>query len=85
VGFAAGMDYLLVQLPPGTTRGQLEAIEPDLAAMAGAVGAGEVHGAIVAIGGGRGGYDFCSRFFSPWLGIPEDPVTGAGFGAGLAR
>ena len=22
------------------------------------------------------GYDFYSRFFSPWNGIPEDPVTG---------
>lgn len=22
-------------------------------------------------------YDFCSRFFCPWLGVPEDPVTGS--------
>ena len=21
-------------------------------------------------------YDFVSRYFNPWLGIPEDPVTG---------
>lgn len=21
-------------------------------------------------------YDFISRYFAPWLGIPEDPVTG---------
>jgi PhzF family phenazine biosynthesis protein len=23
-------------------------------------------------------YDFCSRYFSPWNGIPEDPVNGSG-------
>lgn len=22
-------------------------------------------------------YDFCSRYFAPWVGIPEDPVTGS--------
>ena len=21
-------------------------------------------------------YDFLSRYFAPWVGIPEDPVTG---------
>lgn len=21
-------------------------------------------------------YDFMSRYFAPWVGIPEDPVTG---------
>ena len=24
-----------------------------------------------------GGYDFLSRFFAPWMGIPEDHVTGS--------
>ena len=28
-------------------------------------------------GGGEGAYDFYSRFFAPWLGIDEDPVTGS--------
>jgi hypothetical protein len=28
-------------------------------------------------GGGSGGYDFASRYFSPWNGIPEDPVNGS--------
>ena len=22
-------------------------------------------------------YDFMSRYFAPWVGIPEDPVTGS--------
>jgi PhzF family phenazine biosynthesis protein len=26
---------------------------------------------------GSNGYDFVSRFFAPWLGIDEDPVTGS--------
>lgn len=31
-----------------------------------------------AVRRGRGGHpDFCSRFFAPAVGIPEDPVTGS--------
>ena len=26
--------------------------------------------------GGDSGYDIYSRFFAPWMGIDEDPVTG---------
>ena len=25
---------------------------------------------------GEGDYDFLSRYFAPWVAIPEDPVTG---------
>lgn len=25
----------------------------------------------------KDGYDFYSRYFAPWVGIPEDPVTGS--------
>lgn len=24
------------------------------------------------------GYDFVSRYFAPWVGVNEDPVTGIG-------
>jgi PhzF family phenazine biosynthesis protein len=27
--------------------------------------------------GEKSGYDFVSRFFAPWSGIDEDPVTGS--------
>lgn len=37
---------------------------------------GRVRGVILTQKGG-GKYDFCSRYFSPWNGIPEDPVTGS--------
>jgi PhzF family phenazine biosynthesis protein len=32
---------------------------------------------IIATAGGSGEFDFVSRYFAPWLGIDEDPVTGA--------
>ena len=46
---------------------------------------GVVRGVIVTLQGtGSNGcvdssgrvYDFVSRYFAPWVGIPEDPVTG---------
>ncbi len=39
-----------------------------------------VRGIIVTTRGGSdpavAQYDFCSRYFAPWVGINEDPVTG---------
>ena len=36
----------------------------------------EVRGVIVTLKDG-GTFDFQSRYFAPWVGIPEDPVTGS--------
>jgi PhzF family phenazine biosynthesis protein len=36
----------------------------------------KLQGIIVTTKGGEG-YDFVSRYFAPWVGIDEDPVTGA--------
>lgn len=47
--------------------------------------AGLVRGVIVTLKGNESNgcvdnsgavYDFVSRYFAPWVGIPEDPVTG---------
>ncbi|XP_003431368.1 phenazine biosynthesis-like domain-containing protein isoform X3 [Ornithorhynchus anatinus] len=42
---------------------------------------GKVKGLILTLKGQPGGkpqaYDFYSRYFAPWYGIPEDPVTGS--------
>jgi PhzF family phenazine biosynthesis protein len=38
---------------------------------------GEKLQGIIVTAKGDGGYDFVSRFFAPWVGIDEDPVTGA--------
>jgi len=32
---------------------------------------------VIVTAAGDGGYDFISRYFAPFKGIPEDPVTGA--------
>ena len=34
-----------------------------------------IKGVIVTVKGSD--YDFLSRYFAPWVGIPEDPVTGS--------
>ncbi len=36
----------------------------------------KVLGVIVTLGDPTKEYDFISRYFAPWVGIPEDPVTG---------
>lgn len=39
---------------------------------------GVIKGIIVTVSAGSDKeYDFFSRYFAPWNGIPEDPVTGS--------
>ena len=64
----ADMDYLALF----ETEGDVRAIQPDLAALA---RLDERRGVIVTAPGESA--DFVSRFFSPRLGVPEDPVTGS--------
>ncbi len=58
------------------TQDQVKALEPkpDLEQVAMQVGAGSV--LATAAGGGKP-YDMVSRFFAPYYGVPEDPVTGS--------
>ena len=58
------------------TREQVKALEPsaELQNVAMQVGAGSV--LATAPGGGKP-YDMVSRFFAPYYGVPEDPVTGS--------
>lgn len=53
------------------SREQVEAINPDFSAMT----PGEHKVAVTARDEGE--YDFVSRFFSPGVAVPEDPVTGS--------
>ena len=64
----ADMDYLALF----ETEAQVRAIEPDMTALA---RLDERRGIIVTAPGESA--DFVSRFFSPQLGVPEDPVTGS--------
>jgi PhzF family phenazine biosynthesis protein len=58
------------------TPDQVKALDPtaDLQEVAMRVGAGSV--LATALGGGAP-YDMVSRFFAPYYGVPEDPVTGS--------
>ena len=59
------------------TQAQLEAVRPDTARLLASDQSGEVKGLILTTSGDPGsGYHFVSRYFAPWNGIPEDPVTG---------
>ena len=68
---------LLLRLPDHITRSDLENFHPDSQALLSAPQQGEfpIKGVILTVKGLE--YDFLSRYFAPWVGIPEDPVTGA--------
>lgn len=77
---------LLVRLTDKMTRKQLESLTPDISSMMAAEVTGKVKGVIVTLKGNTENgavssdgetYDFISRYFAPWNGIPEDPVTGS--------
>lgn len=60
--------------------GEVRELEPDFRALRGAsLGEGDPLGVTVTApgGGADGDVDFVSRFFAPWKGVDEDPVTGA--------
>jgi PhzF family phenazine biosynthesis protein len=50
-------------------------VEPDFEAM-NALSFEDMIGVIITAKGSSP-YDFISRFFAPWVGVPEDPVTGS--------
>ncbi|XP_078577930.1 phenazine biosynthesis-like domain-containing protein 2 isoform X3 [Branchiostoma floridae x Branchiostoma japonicum] len=76
---------LLIRIPDSTTREQFEKLTPDVQGMM-AAHPEEIRGVLVTLKGSLGNgcvdaegvqYDFVSRFFDPWSGVPEDPVTGS--------
>jgi predicted PhzF superfamily epimerase YddE/YHI9 len=73
IRFAGGdLKYVLLVLAHGTTRGQLEGIQPDFGTLLDVVGQNEVHGVIVSCAAEPGEpYDVYARFFGPWMGINE--------------
>ena len=69
-------------------RNELESLNIDTKALQQTDHTGKVKGVIVTLKGSETNncrdksgkmYDFVSRYFAPWVGIPEDPVTGKQF------
>ena len=84
VEFSPTTGKLLVRLSNEVGREELEGFKPNTAGML-QVQQKKVRGVIVTMTG-KGAvhdaasgleYDFLSRYFAPWVGIPEDPVTGS--------
>jgi len=55
---------------------EVKALNPDMTAL-GKVELGETPLGVSVTAPGTAGYDFSSRFFGPWVGVDEDPVTGS--------
>ncbi|XP_046376789.2 phenazine biosynthesis-like domain-containing protein 1 [Haliotis rufescens] len=77
---------LVVRLSDSVTRSELESLQPQIPRMVESERTGKVRGVIITLRGSQSngavdaegrGYDFVSRYFAPWVGIPEDPVTGS--------
>ncbi|XP_073321005.1 phenazine biosynthesis-like domain-containing protein 1 [Pagrus major] len=71
---------LLVRLADSCDRSVLTSLKVDPAVLLNSERSGRVKGLILTMKGSPGcqpGYDFYSRYFAPWNGIPEDPVTGS--------
>lgn len=58
------------------TEAEVLAVRPDFGALGRVSLPGGVMGVAVTAPGADPGVDFVSRFYAPWLGVDEDPVTG---------
>lgn len=75
--YSADEKKLLVRLDDRCTRAMLEQFVPSPARMLQLETSGHIKGVTVTLKGDGERYDFMSRHFCPWYGIPEDPVTGS--------
>ncbi|KAM7015737.1 phenazine biosynthesis-like domain-containing protein 1 [Tautogolabrus adspersus] len=80
VYLSSNTNKLMVRLADSCDRSVLTSLKVDPAALQSSERSGRVKGLILTMIGSpdcQPGYDFYSRYFSPWNGIPEDPVTGS--------
>ncbi|XP_056113181.1 phenazine biosynthesis-like domain-containing protein [Rhinichthys klamathensis goyatoka] len=71
---------LMIRLADTCDSSKLTSLRPDAEALLKNESTGKLKGVIVTMKGAptaQPGYDFYSRYFAPWFGIPEDPVTGS--------
>jgi PhzF family phenazine biosynthesis protein len=69
---AVGEKLWIVRLD---SEAEVRALKPDMTRLAG-VDLGSTPLGVSVTAPGRAGVDFVSRFFGPWVGVDEDPVTG---------
>lgn len=67
-----GVKGWVVRLP---TEAEVRRLSPDFSRL-GHVGMGSTALGVIVTAPGEGNVDFVSRFFGPWVGVDEDPVTG---------
>lgn len=80
VYLSAKTKKLLIRLADTCDRSALSNLKIDPIALQRSESTGKVKGVIVTMIGSskhQPGYDFYSRYFAPWFGISEDPVTGS--------
>lgn len=72
---------LLVRLSDSYDRSFLETLKVNMENLPQIENTGKVQGLILTLKGEAGGqtqaFDFYSRYFAPWVGVAEDPVTGS--------
>ena len=66
---------LLIRLADNVTMEQLQKISPAISRLTQIESSGRVAGVILTAKNDE--FHFISRYFAPWNGIPEDPVTGS--------
>ncbi|RXN27783.1 phenazine biosynthesis-like domain-containing [Labeo rohita] len=70
--------YLMVRLADTCDRSQLVSLKPEAETLLSNETTGMINSLIITLKGAestQSGYDFYSRVFGPWVGVPEDPVT----------
>lgn len=78
VVLSEGCGKLLVRLEDFVTRADLKAIRPNTSKFLALENSGAVAGVILTLRAPKGEREhFYSRYFAPWNGISEDPVTGS--------
>ncbi|XP_028999315.1 phenazine biosynthesis-like domain-containing protein 2 [Betta splendens] len=78
VQLSSNTKKLMIRLDDGCDRSALTRLTVDPVALQSSETSGRVKEVIVTIkGSAHERYDFYYRNFSPWYGIPEDPVTGS--------
>ncbi|KAJ8359931.1 hypothetical protein SKAU_G00164560 [Synaphobranchus kaupii] len=78
--YSAATKKLLIRLSDSCNRSALTSLQPNATDLLRSDSRGSIKGVIVTVKGAptvQPSYDFFSRYFAPWNGIPEDPVTGS--------